>query len=244
MSIVIIYMLVARRRAGCRQSQLQSRAGHIGIDAGAGARNERRAEDDGRHHPRARCQRQPERQSFPRSHLGRGVGRLGDRSRHLCRRMAHYPHARDAHHEDGYRPGLCCAGRRRGGHPGFLSFRLSALNDTRDLGRDHGRRSRQATLSRALGRRAKHRRGMDAHAARRGAVRCGSLVASACARPRRTRAARNRAGRARCAGGAGPRAPPAGRRACAGRPGRSVAGPRPRNSRLARSSTSQRSARR
>ena len=58
-------------------------------------RHQRRPEDDGHHLPRARRQRQPE-PGRRRPHLGRGLGRHGDRARHLRRRLAH-------HQDDGHR---------------------------------------------------------------------------------------------------------------------------------------------
>ena len=53
-------------------------------------------------------------------------------------RLAHHPHPRDAHHQDGPGPGLCGAERGRDSDPRLLALRLSALDDPHDLGRVMG----------------------------------------------------------------------------------------------------------
>ncbi|CAA9497260.1 MAG: Probable low-affinity inorganic phosphate transporter, partial [uncultured Solirubrobacteraceae bacterium] len=128
----------------------------------ARARHQRRAEDDGHHLPR------PDRggrgrRRLRRPLLGRLLGRDGHRARHLRRWRADHQDDGHPHHQDGpgaglRRPGL---GRRR--HLLGLGRRLPALDDARDLRRDHGRRRRQARVGGALGRGGQHPARLGAH---------------------------------------------------------------------------------
>ena len=88
-----------------RQPRLPARSGRLGRNAGAGARHQRRPEDDGRDHAGARRQRLARRRRR-RADLGRDRRGVGDRARHLQRRLA--DHQDDGHpdHQDGHGPGL------------------------------------------------------------------------------------------------------------------------------------------
>ena len=99
-------------RAG--DPRLQARPGCLGRAAGARPRDQRRPEDDGRHHPGPDLQRDAlERRR--RSLLGRR--RVGERDRagHLHRRVADHQDDGDEDHQDGHGAGVFRLGRRLGG---------------------------------------------------------------------------------------------------------------------------------
>ena len=75
-------------------STVQVRADLLVLAGGARAWNERCAEDDGRHHPRARL-RQPAGARHRPPYLGDHRMCSGDRAGHLCRRLAHHRHSRN-----------------------------------------------------------------------------------------------------------------------------------------------------
>ena len=95
LAIVVVYRIVGRQHPGPVSRGF--RLGQIisGEPVLAVPRDQRRAEDDGHHLPRARRQREPHRRGR-RPDLGRRLGGHGDRARHLRRRLAHHPHRRDA----------------------------------------------------------------------------------------------------------------------------------------------------
>ena len=109
----------------------------------------------------------------------------GDRRRHLQRRLADHQNHRHPDHQDGRRPGVLLAGRRRRGDPRLDPLRLPALDHPRDQRRHHGRRRRQALLGGALGGGREHRHRLGADPAGGGGDRGARLRPDADLRHRR-----------------------------------------------------------
>ncbi|CAA9516070.1 MAG: Probable low-affinity inorganic phosphate transporter, partial [uncultured Solirubrobacteraceae bacterium] len=163
----------AAPRAG--QPRLPLRPDRQRQPAVAVARHQRRAEDDGHHHARARHPRDA-RGARPRTAvLGDRVGGDRDRARHLLGRLADHPHDGQPDLQDGPGTGLRRAGRRRGGAADRVAPRLPALDDALD----HRRRARcgrgQAPVGGALGPGRQHRRRVGADDPGRGVRRRADL---------------------------------------------------------------------
>ena len=83
--------------------------------------------------------------------LGRRLGRLGDRARHLHGRLADHQDDGHADHQDGLRAGLLGPGRRRRGDPRLVALRLPALDHPGDRRRRDGRRAPASGSPRSAG---------------------------------------------------------------------------------------------
>ena len=110
--IVACYRIVGRQRPGPVTRGFRFGQVHLRRAAGARARHQRRPEDDGRDHPGAGRQRQPLLRGVRGPDLGRRLGGLGDRARHLHGRLADHQDDGDEDHQDGLRPGVLGPGRR------------------------------------------------------------------------------------------------------------------------------------
>ena len=116
----------------------------------AGPRHQRRPEDDGRDHAGADRERALERHRRGAA-LGQGRLRARDRRRHLARRLADHPHARQGPGRDLLAPGH---GRREllgRGHPRLEPPRLRAVDHPRRHRLDPRQRRRASPAPRCAG---------------------------------------------------------------------------------------------
>ena len=193
-AILIAYRIVGRLRPGPREPRLPRRAGRLRRAAGARARHQRRAEDDGDHHARAGRQRQHLRDDFhvptwvvvcAATAIALGTYAGGWRIiRTMGTRIIKMDPAQ----------GFAAQGAGRGGDPRRLALRLPAVDDPRrSPAAIMGAGAAKRAVGGALGRRREHRRRLGAHAARgrgrrrahvsasaplRHGRRCGPLVVS------------------------------------------------------------------
>ena len=132
------------RARKAQAAELPLRSARLGVADLAGARHQRRAEDDGRHLLGADLLRRGQQQGHHAAAVGDRVVRGGDRGGHLPRRLAGDPHdeqgpGRDrvtAGHGGGYVVG--------DDHLAVQPFRLRAVHHPRRDRLDPGQRDRQA----------------------------------------------------------------------------------------------------
>ena len=135
---------VTRRVPKAQAAELPLRSARLGVADLAGARHQRRAEDDGRHLLGADLLRRGQQHGHHAAAVGDRVVRGGDRGGHLPRRLAGDPHdeqgpGRDrvtAGHGGGYVVG--------DDHLAVQPFRLRAVHHPRRDRLDPGQRDRQA----------------------------------------------------------------------------------------------------